>query len=525
MTSERDPRVGAAIREIAVPEPEQDFAATLAARLDAAASTEAAARPALTVVSLRRRRRLVVAAAVAAAAVAAVFLIMLLGPGREAALNGDLPRPIAPLGGPEPATAKQVIRASLQATGSAAFLKGVMTAGIVRHGRFVPGASETFLVSSTGSYRISARKLSRAGSTLPSNFGWLSTPYGQMQAAQDAPHRTGTVIWIVPDPSDPALVLRDMAAGQPYLGRFFPAELPLLQLRSYLRQLLERDALVLRQVSVGGRKCWVIDTTMASGGDGSWGPVAYRVRIAVDERTLFPVRFTSASAAAVSQVRISYADAGTPPADAFKLAIPQRAHLVPTGQEFSAGPNGSTAGFTAIDFGDQTLLRDWIHDTPGFPTWVPGGFARTGATYSATGGVDDGSGMRPEQDSCIVSLAYRRGFDAIYVGAEPTQHGYGFAELNGKKYRIHSGDPFAQLYGRRWRYYQSRTRDFAIRSGPFAGRVAHIVVDPSVLPHLWVRDVMFTATVSGDLSAAEMVHVVESLATGVQTSTGDAVAK
>ncbi len=271
----------------------------------------------------------------------------------------------------------------------------------------------------------------------------------------------------------------------------------------------------------------MIATTMASGGDGGGGePVAYRVRIAVDKQTLFPVRFTSTSGGDISQVRISYADAGTPPANAFKLAIPPSAHLVPAGFEFSVGPHGSSARFKAIPFGDQTVLRDWIHDTPGFPTWMPAGFARTGATYAATTLVGDGSGSQhPEQDSCTVSLAYRRGFDAIYLGAQPTDHGNGSMESNGKKYRTHFGDPFAQLYGPRWRYYQSRTRDVVIRSGPFAGRVGHIVVDPSVLPHLWVRDPMFTVTVSGDLSAADMVRVVESLATGVQVGAGDAAVR
>jgi hypothetical protein len=529
MSSERDPQVGAAIRALPVPEREPDFTDGLVARLDAADAERGGAPPADgpvgTAVPLRRRRRLVIAAAVAAAAVAAVFAIMLLGPGREAAHQGGLPQPIAPLGGPEPATAKQVIRASLRATGSAAYLKGVMTAGTVEKGRFVPGASESFLVSSTGSYRVSARRLGPAGGTLPSTFGWLSTPFGRMQATQDAPLRTGRVLWRVPDPKDPALVLHDMPAGEPYLSRYFPADLVLLTLRSYLRQLLERGSLVLRQVAVDGRECWVIDTTMASGGDGSWGPVANRVRIAVDKQTLFPVRFTSTSGGAVGQVRISYVDAGTPPANAFKLVIPRSAHLVPSAYDFSVGPHGSSAGFKTIPFGDQTVMHDWIHDTPGFPTWMPDGFARTGATYAATGGVDDGSGMHPEQDSCVVSLAYRHGFDTIYVGAQPTDYGNGFMELNGKKYRTHFGDPFAQLYGPRWRYYRSRTRDVVIRSGPFAGRVGHIVVDPSVLPHLWVRDVMFTATVSGDLSAADMVRVVESLASGVQVGAGDAVAR
>ena len=50
-----------------------------------------------------------------------------------------------------------------------------------------------------------------------------------------------------------------------------------------------------------------------------------------------------------------------------------------------------------------------------------------------------------------------------------------------------------------------------LRSGPFAGSVAHIVIDPSVMPHLWVTDAAFTATVSGDLSSHDMIRVVESL--------------
>ncbi len=523
--SDRDPQVGAAVRAIPVPDREPDFMTSLVARLDAAVAAPGAAavtdRP-----GRRGRRRRLVVAAVAAAAVAAVFLIMLLGPGREAVRHGGLPQPIAPLGGPEPATAKQVIRASLRATGSAAFLNGVVIAGTYEDGRFVPGAREKFLVSSTGSYRVRARRLGDVGSALPLIFGWLTMPPGHVQAVWDAPSRTASVLWIVPGSSDQAVVLHDMAAGQPYMSRPFPADLPLLTLRSYLRQLLGLGSLDLRQVTVDGRECWVIATTMASSGNGAGEPVAYRVRIAVDKRTLFPVRFTSTSGGAVSQVRISYAGDGTLSADAFRLAIPRDAHLVPTGTEFSVGPNGSSAGFKAIPFGDQTVLRDWIHDEPAFPTWMPFGFSRTGATYAATTLASvDGGPAHPSQDSCVVSLAYRHGFDAIYVGAQPTDHGYGFMEVNGKKYRTHFGDPFAQLSGRTWRYYESRTRDVVIHSGPFAGRVAHIVVDPSVLPHLWVRDPLFTVTVSGDLSAADMVHVVESLVTGVQVSAGDAAAR
>jgi hypothetical protein len=533
MSSDRDQQVGAAIREIPVSEREPDFMTGLDARLDAADAEQDTAPPAAgpvgTVVPLRRRRRLVVAAAVVAVAVAAVFLVMLLGPGREAAQRGGLPQPIAPLGGPEPATAQQVIRASLRATGSAAFMRGVMIAGAVRHGRFVPGVDEDFLISSAGSYQVSARAVGSVGPALPLSFGWFITePATSVQAVLNTKTRSGSDVFQISGSSTvPAIVVRDMAAGQPYISRFFPADFSLSTLRSYMLQLLDVAPLRLHQVAIGGKQCWVIVTTMASGGDGgSREPVAHRVRIAVDQQTLFPVRFTSTSGGAVSEARISYAGGAAPPAGAFAVTVPPGVHLVPTGVEFSAGPNGSSLGFKTIPFGDQTVMHDWIHDTPGFPTWMPDGFARTGATYTATTLVGDGSGSQhPEQDSCTVSLAYRRGFDAIFVGAEQTEHGTGFMEVNGRKYRTHFGDPFAQLYGPKWRYYQSRTRDVVIRSGPFAGRVGHIVVDPSVLPHLWVRDPMFTATVSGDLSAADMVRVVESLATGVQVSAGDATVR
>jgi hypothetical protein len=538
MSSERDPQVGAAIRAIPVPDREPDFMTGLVARLDAAvaerdaeglasapggdvAAVTAAARP------LRRgRRRRLVVLAVAAAAVAAVLLAMLLGPGREAARHGGLPQPIAPLGGPEPATAQDVIRASLRATGAAESVRGVMTAGSLDHGRFVPGAGEDFLISSDGSYRLEAHRLRGTGSALPATFAWLTIPFG-LKVVQDAPARSGSVVMNVPGQTDQAGLIRDLAAGQPYASQFFTTSLPLLTLRSYMRQLLDAKTLVLRQATIGGVDCWVIGTTMASSQSGVGEAAAERVQIAVDKRTLFPVRFTGSGRGVTAEVRISYGGtAGGAPAGAFGVSVPPGAHLVPIGPDFSVGPNGSSAGFRPIPFGDKAVMAQWIGYQPAFPTWMPSGFVRSGATYQATDDVGPvGGPLHPESDSAVVSLAYRRGFDAVYVGVQPNLSQSGSMTVNGRRYRGHFGDPFVQLYGPAWRYWRARTTDAVIRSGPFAGHVAHIVVDPSVLPHLWVRDPTSTATVSGDLSAADMVRVVEALATGEQVSAGEAVVR
>jgi len=78
--------------------------------------------------------------------------------------------------------------------------------------------------------------------------------------------------------------------------------------------------------------------------------------------------------------------------------------------------------------------------------------------------------------------------------------------------RIDTSDPFlpTKMPGVReaWR---TQTRTVLLRSGAFAGQSAHIVVDPLQWPHLWVKKGVYVTTVSGDLSADEMVRIAESV--------------
>ena len=148
---------------------------------------------------------------------------------------------------------------------------------------------------------------------------------------------------------------------------------------------------------------------------------------------------------------------------------------------------------------------------------MPPGFRLASSTYAASNTwKKDGGPWQPEPDSASVSLAYRRGFDVVYVSSSLAKTESGSSSSGGKTYAGHFDDPFVQLYGPAWSYLKSRTRDVRLRSGPFDGETAHIVVDPSVLPHLWVTNGGNTVTVSGDLSAADMVRVAESLRRGQQ---------
>ncbi len=148
---------------------------------------------------------------------------------------------------------------------------------------------------------------------------------------------------------------------------------------------------------------------------------------------------------------------------------------------------------------------------------MPPGFRLASSTYAARNSWKPAGGdWQPEPDSASVSLAYRRGFDVVYVSSSLANTGSGSYSSGGNTYTGHFDDPFVQLYGPAWRYLKSRTRNVRLSSGPFAGETAHIVVDPSVLPHLWVTNGGNTVTVSGDLSAADMVRVAESLRRGEQ---------
>jgi hypothetical protein len=81
------------------------------------------------------------------------------------------------------------------------------------------------------------------------------------------------------------------------------------------------------------------------------------------------------------------------------------------------------------------------------------------------------------------------------------------------KVRTDTSDPFLPtvdpVAAAEWKLH---TTDVRLTAGAFAGATAHVVLEPDHWPHLWVLKGPWVATVSGDLTQAEMVRIAESLA-------------
>ena len=536
MSDDRDLQLGDAINALPVPPRDDEFRADLGRRLEVADAERAAAgvgatdRP-LRPWSARRRRWLLVTAAAAAAI---VLGLALFGPGRGAVRNGV---------GPEPATAAQIIRSALAATGSGRSLRGLVLSGTVRDGRFQVGVREKFVMSDDGSIAVQGRGTRNGGGGPIAD----SIPGSTYRAVYDASARVETRVWHFSKPqravsdrngkvrrftfSDQAVIIRNLAAGPPDNASDFPAgspldeELPLARLRANMLQLLVDGSVSsasVRDTIVDGRPAWLISTTQLAPGNAPV-PASLPVTLVIDKATRLPISYRWMSIWMDSRphriaLELRFEDlvvGGEVRPGTFTLRVPAHAMVVAGAQDFGSP---STQGYRAIDYQDAHLLGTTIGWQPAFPAWVPSGFRLASSTYLALPTWKPAGGdWQPEPDSASVSLAYRRGFDVVYVSSSLAADTVsGSYSTGGNTYKGHFDDPFVQLYGPAWRYLKSRTRNVRLSSGPFAGETAHIVVDPSVLPHLWVTNGGNTVTVSGDLSAADMVRVAESLRRGQQ---------
>jgi len=530
MRNDRDLQLGDAINALPVPPRDDEFMADLGRRLEVADAERASADARATDRPPRpwfaRRRQWLLVTAAAAAAI--VLGVALFGPGRGAEKNGI---------GPDPATAAQIIRSSLVATGGGRSLRGVVLSGVVQDGRFRVGVREKFVMSDDGSTAVQGRGTRNGGGGPISD----SMPGSTYRAVYDASARVETHVWHFSKPqrsvsntngkvrhftySDMAFSRRWLAAGPPDSAPGSPAgipldvELPLARLRANMLQLVAGGSMSsasVRDVAVDGRPAWSISTTQLAPGNVPVQP-GTPVTIVIDKATRLPVVYRWMSMWMDSRphrvvLELRFEDlvvGGEVRPGTFTLRVP--AHALVT-------PDFGRPSYRAIDYRDAHLMGTTIGWQPAFPAWVPSGFRLASSTYTAGNTWKPAGGQwQPEPDSASVSLAYRRGFDVVYVSSSlAADNVSGSYSSGGNTYKGHFDDPFVQLYGPAWRYFKSRTHDVRLSSGPFAGETAHIVVDPSVLPHLWVTNGGNTVTVSGDLSAADMVRVAESLRRGEQ---------
>lgn len=530
MTSPRDEHLGALLDEIPVREHGPGFWPTVTAaaepelaRLRAGeAGPQAGERPSSTAAIPLPRRRKVMWMTAAAAAAALLTVALLAGlPGAE-----DGPAVL----GPPPATAAEAIRFALGALDDARGLEGTLYIGKVRDGVFSAGDEVTFLCARDGSSRVTTRTLGRdALFPLPgyvetvafdarTRVGQGSFDYGKQGFRSEVTTQdpaTGQDVTTTTISRYVFTESHDVAPGPPDAQAFGLWAFPIWQVRAYLRTMLGDPDVRFTVGELDGRAVWILRTeAFTAGGSGKAAREPRIVTITIDAGTRLPLRvsgFRSRYELRVDAAALTQA----PAASEFTLEKPPSEE---TQDQSAPSFIDQFMRFPALPLSDPAAMDEAVDEIGAFPAWLPSGFVLQVGASQAHGSVSlpraSGGGSIP---GTIVSLAYRRGFDAAYVSVRPDPRltGASMIGLPGEEeptIRVDTSDPFigdiAPWDRAQWRRH---TTDVPLRSGAFEGATAHIIIDPGYWPHLWVKKDGWVATVAGDLTREQMVRIAQSL--------------
>jgi hypothetical protein len=472
----------------------------------------------------RRRRRAVWLAATAVAAAAVLAVVLLAG------LPGSHEGPA--VFGPQPATAAEAIRYALGALDGAQGLQGTLYIGKLRHGAFSAGDKVTFLCARDGSYRVTTRTLGK-DALFPLPGYAATTAYDArtrvMQGSYDYGRQGFRYEATTEDPVTGAPVTtttfsryvftesQDVAPGPPDADPF-GMPVPIWQVRAYLRTMSGDPAVEFTTGNLAGRPVWLLRTEAFTAGSlrGSRGRP---VTIAIDAGTRLPLRVSGFRGRYELRIE-SAALTETPAASEFTLEKPPAAETQDQSRQSDLRFLEEFTRFPALPLSDAAGMNQAVDGIPAFPGWVPRDFTLQIGASRTNGAVDlprAQGAPRRSIPGTIVSLAFRHGFDAVYVSLRPDPRlsGASMIGLPGETeptIRVDTSDPFigdvAPWDRAQWRRH---TTDVPLRSGSFGGATAHIIVDPGYWPHLWVRKGGWVATVAGDLTRSQMVRVAGSL--------------
>jgi hypothetical protein len=129
-------------------------------------------------------------------------------------------------------------------------------------------------------------------------------------------------------------------------------------------------------------------------------------------------------------------------------------------------------------------IRAIVGYEPFVPRRLPGGYrsAEVGAARKVSPAAGGGS---PPSDA--VEVSFRRGLQQFVVGSQA------------RRDRVH--DPLGGPAGER----------LTLHGGALDGATAEVVIDPRVVPHLWVATPTLLVFVAGDLTRTELIDVAESV--------------
>jgi len=438
--------------------------------------------------------------------------------------------PAGRLAGPPPATAAELINSVLAALDGPQGLRGEMKLGTVERGRVVPQLEVAFVCARDGSQRL---VVDYAGPV-----GWLMRPRGwplwptsptvgdRVTAVYDSSsRRTQEILDYGPDFAAGAGELQD-ASGRPlrymwsdYTG-VAPAEpdlglgngpFALLRLRAYLRTMLTDSTVSMASASVDGRSVYVLRAKVITATGVFMGHEPPQpLTIVIDAATRLPLTYQWSQFGMTWEARFDMSTGDkAPERSLFVLAMPAADETLNGGAVYPGTQVTSRDwGFNPLPLGTAAEVERLLGPVaPAFPGWMPEGFARAAAAAADHGGLE-GSPLNGED--IIVSLCYRRGFDQAFMSLRVDPRRNNWSDLNGK--RTDTSDPLLPQQDLQMRrQWASHTTDVRLESGAYRGAVAHVVVDPSVWPHLWVKKGGLVATVAGDLTRDELVRIAESL--------------
>lgn len=475
----RDKRLGEALDQMHVPDHAPDFFARLDEALDEVDETERSlqAVPADAPTHERNRelmprsprsagharaiRRPNVAAAFAAiAAVAAVaYAILTLYPA-------PLPDRIAEIVGPQTATAAEITEQVRQALTGATSLRGVLV--IAEKSSPDAAASEMrwdFSATAGGDIRMSGTNTMGDGSILVDDLAYDAAAGTERRYSDDsvfpmATERTG------------------LAPGAPdeYVGEWILQR----RLGSLVRAMLAAPDADVTEAMYEERPAWVLEIAVEPNLIADYS--ADHLEVTVDQDTGFPVRVVSTyQGSLVQEMRLESLEIDPLlPAETFDLTFPP-------GIEVSS----IDMGFRNVDPEAASAVVGY---DPVLPGWLPNGYEFSTMAVAEEAQSTGKEGMNPLSRG-VVSMVYRRGFDRFTITTR----------LTGAD-RASWSDPLSGGEG-----FIGRPEDITLESGAFAGARAERVVDAHSVPHLWALGDELVLTVSGDLTAEEIVRIAESL--------------
>lgn len=230
-----------------------------------------------------------------------------------------------------------------------------------------------------------------------------------------------------------------------------------------------------------GRPAWQLDVPVPTN---AIYPDADRFQITVDQETGMPV-FVVATLDGKFKSELRVENLAVDPElarDAFTLTFPRDVSVQETDD-----------GFRRVTLNE---VADAVGYAPLVPAVVPGGYRLAEVAIAHRSAPTDVEGANPPSRS-VVSLSYRRGLDQFIVTTR-LRHVPDSADR--------WSDPLGTGEG-----FRDTPENITLQGGALSGLRAELLIVPRNVPHLWTLTENLVVTVSGDLSRAELVSVAQSL--------------